>query len=471
MTGVSRALAETLTSTTFDDFPQTAIVDATRAILDWLGSAMAGALESPARMGQQVVAGLGSSAEATVFAGGRSSAAGAALANGIASHILELDDIHKGSTVHAAAPVIPAALAVAEREHVTGRDFLRAVILGYDAALRVGEAVNPSHYKFWHPTGTAATFGAAAAAGSLMGLKAPAMLDALGSAGTQAAGLWEFNADGTMSKHLHPGKAAFNGVLAADLAKVGFTGARTILEGKRGFFEAMSENHDETRVTRGLGREWKISEDCYKVWACCGHTHSAIDVAGELRRGQRWTNDEAVSRVASIHIETYGPGYEIVKQPNPGSTYEAKFSIAYCVVAALLSGGAPLDAFSADHFGNGGTCAPDFAALLERTTVVVADDLTAKYPFAWPTRVRITLTDGTTLTGAADFPVGNPENPVSTPQLEEKFMGLVAPRWGHDAATRAVKLVHRLPTIRDMNTPFREIGDGPHLHARVTQGY
>ena len=147
------------------------------------------------------------------------------MANGVASHILELDDVHKGSTLHAAAPVIPAALAVAEREHADGKAFMLAVALGYDAALRIGEAVNPSHYKFWHPTGTAATFGAAVAAGSLLGLDANQMLDALGTAGTQAAGLWEFNADGAMSKHLHPGKAAMNGVLAADLAAAGFTGA------------------------------------------------------------------------------------------------------------------------------------------------------------------------------------------------------------------------------------------------------
>src|SRR5213075_1074442 len=136
----------------------------------------------PARMAQCVVQRLGNSNDATVFASGRSSAAGAALANGVASHILELDDIHKGSTIHGAAPIIPAALAVAEREHTSGEDFLLAVTLGYEAALRVGEAVNPSHYRFWHPTGTAATFGAAAAAGSIVGLDPRQMLDALGSA-------------------------------------------------------------------------------------------------------------------------------------------------------------------------------------------------------------------------------------------------------------------------------------------------
>lgn len=183
VTPVSRRLAETLASTGYVDLPEQAVVDAYRAILDWLGSALAGALEPPARMARSVVAGLGASDEATMFAAGRSSAAGAAFANGVASHILELDDIHKTSTVHAAAAVIPAALAVAEREHATGRDVLLAVTLGYEAALRVGEAVNPSHYRFWHPTGTAATFGAAAAAGSLLRLDDRQMLDALGSAG------------------------------------------------------------------------------------------------------------------------------------------------------------------------------------------------------------------------------------------------------------------------------------------------
>jgi 2-methylcitrate dehydratase PrpD len=457
MTSVSKQLADVLSATRFDDLPASAVADARRSILDWLGSALSGALEPPARMARLVVGSFGTSDESTVFAGGRASAPAAALANGVASHILELDDIHKGSTVHAAAPVISAALAVAERERASGREFLLAVTVGYEAALRVGEAVNPSHYRFWHPTGTAATFGAAAAAGSILGLDARQMLDALGSAGTQAAGLWEFNADGSMSKHLHPGKAAFNGVLSADLAHVGFTGASKILEGDRGFFRAMSTSFDETRITAGLGRDWKVSENCYKVWACCGHTHSAIDVASDMRaqRGGLRATD-----VASIRIETYGPGYEIVKAKNPGTTYEAKFSIAYCVAAALLHGGAPLDVFSSDHFANGGVADPEIAALLEKTTVTVAPDLTANYPRAWPTRLTMTLADGTELHGASDFPVGNPENPVSTTQLEEKFTGLVAPRWGDDAAERAIEIVHTLESF-DMSKAFSAFSHEP----------
>jgi 2-methylcitrate dehydratase PrpD len=471
MAPVSRTLADFLARATWADLPRSAIVDTQRSILDWLGSALAGSIEPPARMAQRVVAGLGASDEATIFSGPLASAAGAALANGVASHILELDDIHKGSTVHAAAPVISAALAVAEREHASGRDFLLAVALGYEAALRVGEAVNPSHYEFWHPTGTAATFGAAAAAASLLHLDAGATLDALGSAGTQAAGLWEFNADGAMSKHLHPGKAAFNGVVAADLARVGFTGATRILEGPRGFFRATSRAHDETRITDRLGDVWKVSENCYKIWSCCGHTHSAVDVAVELRRERGWTGKRALDELRAVHIETYGPGFAIVNEMNPGTPYQAKFSIAYSVAAGLLNGGATLDAFSDDHFADGKLADAGISALLARTSVVVADDLTAKYPGAWPTRVTFMFADGSTLTRASDFPVGNPENPVSTAQLEEKFTSLVAPRFGDGVAAGALDLVRSLESIDDVGAAFRGIlASSPRGEYRAASG-
>ncbi len=438
--GATRELAEMLARTTYAGLPPDVVVHARRAVLDWLGSAWAGALEQPARIARQVVAGLGVSGEATVFASGRASAAAAAFANGVASHILELDDVHKGSTLHAAAPVIPAALAVAEREGADGHSFLLAVTLGYEAALRIGEAVNPSHYRYWHPTGTAATFGSAAAAGSLLHLTADQMVDALGNAGTQAAGLWEFNTDGAMSKHLHPGKAAFNGVLSADLARVGFSGARRILEGDRGFFRATAAAHDETRITAGLGAHWKIAENCYKLHSCCGHTHSAIDCAIDMG------NPSAIVRV---QIETYAPGYAIVNNPAPETPYQAKFSVAYCVAAALLDGRVGLDQFRPERVASS-----DIAALLDRTTVTVADDLTARYPAAWPARLAVTLNDGRVLRAAADYPRGNPENPVSTEALEEKFRGLIEPRYGADAAGRALAAIHNIETCPNLSGVF-----------------
>lgn len=454
---VSRSLADFAAATTFDELPTHVVTDTQRAVLDWLGSAIAGALEPPARIAQQVVATLGVCDEATVFGSGRSAAANAALANGVASHILELDDLHKGSTLHPAAPIIPAALAVAEREHADGEAFLLAIAIGYDAALRVGEAVNPTHYRFWHPTGTAATFGAAAAAGSLLRLGSAQMLDALGSAGTQASGLWEFNADGAMSKHLHPGKAAFNGVLAADLARLGFTGATRILEGERGFFRATSEEFDASRVTDGLGRDWKISENGFKLYSCCGHTHTAIDTALDFRQAQNWADGDALSRLEGVHVETYGPGYEIVKNMNPRSPYQAKFSLAYCVAAGLLEGWVGLDQFAPERFDAQGVRDERIAVLLPRVRVTVADDLTAQYPVEWGTRITFTLKDGGQQVMAASFPRGHPENPVSTAVLEDKFRTLVTPRYGQALAEKAIDRVKLLGALEDMNQAFADL--------------
>ena len=428
-----------------------------RAVLDWLGSALAGSIEPPARIAQRIAARFGTSDEATMFGAPRGSAAAAAFANGVSSHILELDDIHKGSAVHGAAPIIPAALAVAERERASGAAFLTAVTVGYETAFRIGEAVNPSHYRFWHPTGTVATFGAAAAAGLLVGLTPAQMVHALGTAGTQAAGLWEFNADGAMSKHLHPGKAAMNGVMAADLARAGFTGAGRILEGERGFIRAMSGAGDGGRITAGLGSVWKIAENAYKLHACCGHIHSAIDLAIALRSRHAWSATETLARVAAVDVETYGPGYEIVKEANPRSPYQGKFSMGYCVAAGLLEGEVGLEQFTADRFDTDGVREPAIAAMLRRIRVSVANDLTARYPAAWPARVTLTLADGSQLCDASDYPRGNPENPIATGGLEDKLVGLVAPRFGSECAAAALAAIAALPASRDVSRVFRRL--------------
>jgi len=418
---------------------------------------MAGSSEPPARAMQKIVARFGSSNEATMFGAGRSSADGAALANGVSSHVLELDDVHRGATLHAAAPIIPAALACAEREHADGRAFLCAVVVGYEAALRIGEAVNPSHYRFWHPTGTVATFGAAAAAGSILKLNPQQMTDALGSAGTQAAGLWEFNADGAMSKPLHPAKAAFNGLLSADLAREGFTGASKILEGDRGFFRAMSESYDPSRLTDGLGQRWKILENCYKMHACCGHTHTAIDMAIDIRNTSRDHKDGAalgIDSIESVEVQTYAPGLAIVKEANPSTPSKARFSLAYTVAAALAEGRCGLEQFSDARFGPDGVREPAIASLLPRVSIKAVDDLTARYPAAWPVRIKVTYRDGHTETREADFPRGNPENPVTTAVLEAKFTSLIGPRFGPFTAQRALEAARSIESCHDVATLF-----------------
>jgi 2-methylcitrate dehydratase PrpD len=261
-----------------------------------------------------------------------------------------------------------------------------------------------------------------------------------------------------MSKHLHPGKAAMNGILAADLAREGFTGASRILEGERGFFRATSTDHDASRIIDGLGSRWKISENCYKLHSCCGHTHTAIDTAIDLRHAQGWHDGDAVRQIAAIEIGLYGPGYEIVRRMNPRTPYQAKFSVAYCVAAALAEGRAGLEQFAPDRFGPDGVVEPAIAALLERMTVRIDPELTARYPERWPARVTIHCTDGTRISGEADYPRGNPENPVPFATLEAKFRALVTPRYDAALADRVVAAVRDLDHCPDVRALMRDLG-------------
>jgi 2-methylcitrate dehydratase PrpD len=248
-----------------------------------------------------------------------------------------------------------------------------------------------------------------------------------------------------------------NGVLAADLAKQGFTGASRILEGDRGFFRAMSSSYDPTRITDGLGERWKISENCYKLYACCGHTHTAIDTVLDLRTELGWQADEALTNVATVAIETYGPGYEIVKEMNPRTPYQAKFSLAYVTAVALLEGWVGLAQFSPARFAATGVVEAKVAALLPRLQITVSEALSARYPAAWPARLTLTLTDGTVLHGASDYPRGNPENPVSTAGLAEKFRSLVAPRYDTALADRALPFVQGIDRAASIPTALREM--------------
>jgi 2-methylcitrate dehydratase PrpD len=191
--------------------------------------------------------------------------------------------------------------------------------------------------------------------------------------------------------------------------------------------------------------------------SCCGHTHTAIDIALKLLAGRGWSAEEVVRNVADIQIETYGPGYQIVKEMNPRTPYQAKFSLAYTVAAAMLEGQAGLQQFSEVRFGPNGLVDQQIIALLQRTRVVVDDMLTRKYPAAWPSQVTITLRNGAVLRGASDYPCGNPENAVSTAELERKFLSLVIPRLGESTARTALDAVHQLDCCQDVAKLFRNL--------------
>ncbi len=393
------------------DIPDDILAVANYYVTDWLGSMLAGTTTIPGSMlidyarlqpdGLCHIIGLevGKSAET------------AALVNGGLSHIVEMDDLDRKSVVHPAAVVIPAALALVQRERLSGQAFLSAVVLGYEIAIRLGEAVGKQHYFYFHNTATCGVFGAAAAAGYLLQLTKSQLAWALGNAGTQAAGLWQFNTNGDMSKHLHAGMAAANGIRAADLARLGFTGASHILEGERGFFAATAPDAKPLATVAGLDDDtFKICGVSIKPHASCRHTHPAIDAALALRE------QVADGKITACQIDTYPAALDLCDNNNPQTPYAAKFSLQYCVAVALQTGQVGLSAFSPETLKE-----PAYQPLLACTTAILDTAYEQEYPDKWAARVTVTLTDGTQYTSSVDHPQGDPENALSLTELQAKF--------------------------------------------------
>jgi len=392
-----------------------------RYVLDWLGSTIGGSAMNPPSILREVIEDLGGREQATILGASgapRTSAPLAALANGAASHVLEMDDLDRGSVYHPAAPTVAAALALGESEGIDGDAFLDAVAVGYEIGIRVGEALGGTHYDHWHTTGTAGTLGAAAAAARVLGLDEASTLNALGSAGTMTAGLWEFLADGAMSKQLHPGKAAHDGILAALLARRGFTGASRILEGPKGLLAAMSDDARPEALTEGLSIEqsrWRVERVSFKVHASCRHTHPAVDAALALRTREGF----ALASVERIHVRVYRAALGLLEGVEPTTPYAAKFSLPFCVAAALRFGDLGLAQFTDETVADAETL-----ALADRITFAPDADLTALYPAQWPSILEATLTSGETLVERVDQPRGDPDTGVTNTDLVEKFVML-----------------------------------------------
>ena len=260
---VTKGLANFVVKTTFDDLPKEVREHAKLCVLDWLGAALAGCREPPAKIITSIIRKIGGKEESGIIGTNiRTSCVNAALANGIIGHAVEMDDIHQEAIIHPAAPVLPVALAVAERDNANGKDLITAIVVGYEVEIRIGRTINPSHYQFWHTTGTCGAFGAAAAAGKLLGLDEKSMVYAFGIAGTTAAGLVEVF--GTMSKPLNPGRAAMDGVLAAMLAKEGLTSSTEILEAEGGYLRATAKEFNVEEIIENLGKNFGIINNIFK---------------------------------------------------------------------------------------------------------------------------------------------------------------------------------------------------------------
>jgi 2-methylcitrate dehydratase PrpD len=444
---LSYKIADFILSLQFDTLPPQTVHMTGLAFLDWLGSALRGGAEAPASMALSVLQAQGGQPQATILPSReKTSALNAALANGIGSHIVELDDVHRGAILHAGAVVIPAALAVAEMVHADGRRLIESIVAGYETAIRIGEAVSPSHYYFWHTTGTCGTFGACAAAGKLLGLDREQLVWAVGNAGTQAAGLWEFITDGAMSKHLHAGKAAYNGLLAALLAKEGFTGAKAVIEGDRGFCRATAPQFDLSKITDGLGiPPYKIEDNSFKFHASCRHTHHAIDLILDLAA----SNDINPGEIASLTVKTYHTALDITANPDPRSPFAAKFSLPFCAALAIVNRSCGLEDFSAESLSN-----PEIRRLAERVRLEVDEEIESLHPAKWGARVEIVTMSGKSYSARTDFPKGDPENPLDDDQLISKFRRLAGYSWGKEKVDSLLHAALHLERIEDIANLF-----------------
>ena len=450
MATISEQIAAFIYDADYDTLSADALDMAKLCFLDWLGSVYAGKGSRPAVAILLVAKSLGGNPEATLIADdSQSSAYMAALVNSAASHVVEMDDLHKGSILHPAAPVIPAALAMAEREGASGQELLTAIVVGYEVAIRAGEAMGPSHYRFWHTTGTCGTFGGAAAGGKILGLSKPELAMMLGTAGTQAAGLWEFLVDGAMSKQLHPAKAAADGLLSALLAEQGFTAAGRIFEGEKGFCQAMARECDLDRLTKGLGTErLRILSTSFKAHAACYHIHSAIDAVLEIRR----KHGLRAADVESVRIALYPAALDLLEKVAPRDPYAAKFNIPFCVATALVYGQVGLSAFTTDRLEDS-----KIQEATQRISLVRDSELGKVYPERWPAVAEVTTRAGQTHAARIDFPRGDPKNPMTREELEAKFHNLATPALDETQRRKTIDACLNLDRLENLASFFADL--------------
>lgn len=338
---------------------------------------------------------------------------------GALTHILETDDLHRASVVHPGCVVVPAAWALARHKKADGRTFLISVLKGFEAATRVGMAVGPEHYRIWHNTATCGGFGSAMAACDLLNLTHAQTVDALGNAGSQAAGLWQFLETGAMTKHLHAGRAAEAGIRAAELAAVGFTGAPYILEGDKGFFKAACPDAQPDLVVADPEQPWQLVQTSIKPWPSCRHTHPTIDAAGEIRAHLLGEEIDPADQIASVSIGTYQAALDVCTRPNPQTDYEAKFSLHHAAAAALLTNEVNFNAFGPD-------AREAFGALRQNVHVALQEPYASDYPKSWGGSVVVKLKSGRTLSATRTHAKGDPEAALSEEDLIAKAEMLFA---------------------------------------------
>jgi 2-methylcitrate dehydratase PrpD len=433
-------LADFVSNLSYESIPSQVVASAKNCILDTLGCALNGSLGRGMTSLVQMFTKYDSGQGASIWGHpAKASAVIAALLNGTMAHTPELDDVHRESKTHAGAVVVPAALTLGETESISGKDLITAVVCGYETLLRIGVGIGAASHRMrgWHATGTCGTFGAAAAAGKILGLEQRQLGWALGLAGTQSAGLWAFTADGAENKKFHAGRAAESGILAALLAGAGMSGPGHILDASDGgLFAAMSDSFNMEAVTKELGERFLITEVSFKPFACCRSLHPAIDAVLLLR--QRHTIEP--SQIIKVSVGTYGVAVQQCGfTKNPKNVAEAQFSLAYGVAVALLDGNALLNQFSQERIKD-----KNVLDLANRVELSVDPEFDRLYPTRWGCRLQIEMASGEILCQEVTAAKGDPENPLSKQELTDKFLNLAQPSIGVDKSLKAVKMIENL---------------------------
>ncbi len=407
---VTRTLAKFVVGHRAPDVPDAVRREATRSFLNWVGCAVGAAKHESVRRALDALSPLSGPREATVLGrGDRVDIMLAALMNGITSHTFDFDDTHLKTVIHPSGPVASAILALAERQPVSGREFLHAFILGVEVECRIGNAVYPEHYDVgWHITGTAGVFGAAAAAGRLLRLNEQQMTWALGIAATQSSGVREMF--GTMCKPFHPGNAARNGLLAALLAKKNFTSSLQGIEAKRGFANVLSTGFRPGEITDGLGKTWEVSLNTYKPYACGIVIHPAIDGCIQLRNAHRLKAED----IARVDLRVHPLVLELTGKRTPQVGLEGKFSVFHSAAVAIIHGEGGEPVYS-------DACVRDSKVIGLRDRVHAEIDRTLHED---QVRITIRLNDGRVLEQYVEHAVGSLDRPMSDGDLEAKFRGL-----------------------------------------------
>lgn len=440
----SHTLAEFVAGLRYEDVPPSAITAAKRHLTDAIGCALAASGTGAGGAIVEMVRSWAGAREASIIGYDFGAPVPfAALANGTLAHALDFDDTHIESVVHPSAFVMPAAFGVAEEVGANGRDLITAAVAGYEVATRIGAAApGRFHVRGQHTTGLVGTFGAAAVAGRLWGLSAEELAHAFGIAGSQSSGLFAYLADGSETKRFHAGWAAQGGIIAADLARRGFTGPGTIFEGPHGLFDAFlhGEEPDRARLVRGLGVEWETTRIAIKPYPACHFVHAFMDAGA--RAGVKWADiDDVVCYLAP-------PAVGIVAEPraprlHPSTTYAAQFSLPFAVATAIVGGREALELFGED-------ARADRRVLTLAERVRCEPDPTAPFPRTYGGRLVVHTRSGRTI--EIDEPVnrGHPDRPLTDEELTEKFLANARMRLEIADARALLASLRALEFVRDI---------------------